>query len=125
MVPIRVMSDAANGKIGVGFNAPLDLLERVKHFDGVVSIDDWDRLAKLFNGSQYLTPAIESDYLWLDEDSEEMGIEDAEAKMAEYKAGSAKDKEIHLAWKSVRDDIQRMADHRKGLGLNGLTWEIG
>lgn len=94
-------------------------MERVKEFDGTVSIDGWEDLAKLFKGTQYLTPSIESDYLWLDEDSEEMGIEAAEEKMHQ-----AKDNKSRNAWRYIRNNLRRMAGHRKGLGINGLTWEI-
>lgn len=119
LITVRALNDVANGRLGVGFDTPLDLMDRVKGFNGVVSINGWELLAKLFECSPYLTPSVESDYLWLDRDNEDIAIDAAEDKMK-----LAKDEAARLSWREVRNDLRRMADHRRGLGLNGLTWEI-
>lgn len=121
-IPVRQLSDLAEGKADK-YGLPLDFMERVKTFPGVVDLSGgWEIIARAYREMAVFVPADGSDYLYLDDDNESEGLDSIRSMSPEKGDDPAKFEEWR---KDAIEAITCMSAQRQGLGLDAVQWIIG
>lgn len=119
---MRYLTTLAEGKPDK-YGLPLDFMERVKTYPGVVDMSGgWELIARAYREMDCFIPANGSDYLYLDDDNETEGLDSIRNLAPEEKENPAEFEE----WRTdAIEAITAMSAQRQGLGLDSIQWVIG